>query len=73
MKTMFQEKQVWTGPSRRHIQGSKIAKGRQSFKLFSSTALRNFFEKCLTTPKKIERGDPLGFFYTQSVAKPKEN
>ena len=65
------KKQAGTGPSRRHIQGSKIAKGHQSFKVFSSTALK-FFLKSLTTPKKIERGDPSGFFYTQSVAKPKK-
>ena len=64
-------KQAGTGPSWRHIQGSKIAKGHQSFKVFSSTALI-FFEKSLTTPKKFERGDLLGFFYTQSVAKPKK-
>ena len=48
--------QAGTGPSRRHIQSSKIAKGHQSFKVFSSTALKKFFEKSLTTPKKIERG-----------------
>ena len=39
------EKQAGTGPSRRHIQGSKIAKRHQSFKVFSSTALKIFFEK----------------------------
>ena len=55
--------QAGTGPSRRHIQGSKIAKGHESFKVFSSTALTMFFLKSLTTPKKIERGDPLRFFY----------
>ena len=66
------EQQAGTGPSRRHIQGSKIAKGHQGFKVFSSTALKCFFEKSLTTPKKIERGDPLGFFYTQSAAKPQK-
>ena len=44
--------QAGTGPSRRHIQGSKIAKGHQSFKVFSSSALNIFFEKSLTTPKK---------------------
>ena len=55
-----------------HLRGSKIAKGHQSFKVFSSTALKKIFEKSLTTPKKIEMGDPLGFFYTQSVAKPKK-
>ena len=65
-------KQAGTGPSGRHIQGSKIAKGHQSFKVFSSTAL-NFFWKKSQRRKKIERGDPLGFFYTQSVAKPKKN
>ena len=70
---MTQSQQAGTGPSRRHIQGSKIAKGHQSFKVFSSTALKKFFEKSLTTPKKIERGEPLGFFYTQSVAKPKKS
>ena len=37
------KKQAGTGPSRRHIQGSKIAKGHQSFKVFSSTALKKFF------------------------------
>ena len=50
------DKQAGTGPSRHHIQGSKIAKGYQSFKVFSSTALKIFFEKSLKTPKKIERG-----------------
>ena len=44
--------QAGTGPSRGHIQGSKIAKGHQSFKVFSSTALKNFFEKSLAMPKK---------------------
>ena len=36
-------KQAGSGPSRRHIQGSKIAKGHQSFKVFSSTAPKTFF------------------------------
>ena len=70
--SVFYYKQAGTGPSRRRIQGSKIAKGHQSFKVFSSTGLK-FSLKNLTTPEKIERGDPLGFFYTQSVAKPKKN
>ena len=38
-------KQAGTGPSRRHIQGSKIAKGLQCIKVFSSTAPDNVFEK----------------------------
>ena len=42
-------------PSRCHIQGSKIAKGHQSFKLFSSTALKKFFEKNRNA-EKTERG-----------------
>ena len=39
------KEQAGTGPSRRHIQGSKIAKGHQSFKVFSSTALKIFKKK----------------------------
>ena len=66
-------KQAGTGPSRRHIQGSKIAKRHQSFKVFSSTALKTFFEKSLTTPKKTERRNPLGFSNIHSVAKHQKN
>ena len=53
--------QAGTGPSRPHIQGSKIAKGHQSFKVFFSTALKIFLEKSLTTPKKM-KGGPSGIF-----------
>ena len=42
-------------------------------KLFSSTAPEFFFQKSLTLPKKIERGDPLGFFNIHSVAKLQKN
>ena len=63
--------QAATGPSRHHIQGSKIAKGHQSFKVFSSTALKIFLKKSNNAEKNL-KGDPLGFFYTQSVAKPKK-
>ena len=38
-------KQAGTASSRRHIQGSKIAKRHQSFKVFSSTALNFFLKK----------------------------
>ena len=66
------KKQAGTGPSRRHIQGSKIAKGHQSFKVFSSTALKNFFEKSLTTPKKIERGTLWDFSIPSLSQNPKK-
>ena len=79
-------KQAGTGPSRRHIQGSKIAKRLPSVK-YSFTVLenQNFLKKKfskkllkkwtknLTMPKKTERGDPLGFFNIHSVAKHQKN
>ena len=34
--------------------------------------MKNKFQKSLTIPKKIERGDPLGFFNIHSVAKHKK-
>ena len=49
---------------------SKRTSKFQSFLLY--TALKLLFEKNLTTPKKIERMDPMGFFYTRSVGKPKK-
>ena len=76
-------KQAGTGPSRRHIQGSKIAKRLPSVK-YSFTVVENrkffeiFFLKKLHTKKmdanvsqcrKTERGDPLRFFNIHSVAK----
>ena len=54
-------KETGTGPNRRHILGSKIAKGLQSVK-YSFLQYPNFF-KSLTMPKKIERGEgPFGIF-----------
>ena len=82
----YNHKQAGTGPSRRHIQGSKIAKRLPSVK-YSFTVLenQNFLKKKfskkllkkwtknLTMPKKTERGDPLGFFNIHSVAKHQKN
>ena len=48
-------KQAGTGPSRCHIQGSKIATGLQNFKV-----LKNFFE--VSMPKKNWKGGPFGIF-----------
>ena len=62
-------KQAGTGPSRRHIYGSKIAKGLQNVKvLVKLEPFVNFF-KSLTVPKNTEREDLLGFFNIHSVAK----
>ena len=55
------DKQAGTGPSRRHIQGSKITKGYQSFKVFSSTALKFFLKKVSKRRKKL-KGGPFGIF-----------
>ena len=54
--SLIKPKQTRTGPSRRHIQDSKIVKGLQRVKAFSSTAPEKLFEKSLTMPKKNERG-----------------
>ena len=54
-------KQAGTGPSRRHIQGSKIAKVLQSVKVFYSTVPEKKLKKILTMPKKLE-GRPFGIF-----------
>ena len=78
-------KQAGTGPSRRHIQGSKIAKRLPSFKysLLQYSKIEHFSKKKskkLPTQKngpsakvsqcrKTERGDPLRFFNIHSVAK----
>ena len=51
---IFLLQQAGTGPSRRHIQGSKIAKGHQSFKVFSSTALKIFLKKVSQRRKKLK-------------------
>ena len=52
------------------LKNSKRTSKFQSI-LFYST--KNFSKKVSQRRKKIERGDPLGFFYTQSVAKLKKN
>ena len=79
------KKQAGTGPSRRHIQGSKIAERLPSVK-YSFTVLenRNFLKKNfrknyskkwtewranVSQCRKTERGDPLRFFNIHSVAK----
>ena len=67
-------KQAGTGPSRCHIQGSKIAKGRQSFKVFSSTALKNFLKKVSQRQKKIEGiFRPFGIFLYPVCRKTQKN
>ena len=49
----MKDKQAGTGPSRRHIQGSKIAKRLPSVKYsFTVVENRKFFEKLL---KKMDR------------------
>ena len=65
-------KQAWTGPSRRHIQGSNIAKGLQNFQVLVNWDYfygQFFLKKSLTMPKKTEREDPLEFFNIHSIAK----
>ena len=51
--------QAGTGPSRRHIEGSKIAKGLHS--VFSSTAPQKIFGKKVSMSKKL-KGGPFGIF-----------
>ena len=60
-------KQARTGPSRRHIQGSKIAKGHQSFKVFFSTA-QNFFLKKVSQRRKKLKGGTLWDFSIPSLS-----
>ena len=51
----MKKKQAGTGPSRRHIKGSKIAKGLQYVKVLVSWGPfyeKFFLEKSLTMPKK---------------------
>ena len=64
-------KQAGNGPSRRHIQGSKIAKGLQNFQVLVNWDYFNefFLKKVSQCRKKTEREDPLGFFNIHSVAK----
>ena len=51
---MTSQQQAGTGPSRRHIQGSKIAEGLQNVFFFTVLKDRKFFEKNYIL-KKIER------------------
>ena len=70
-------KQAGTGPSRRHIQGSKIAKRFPSVKysFLQCSKIENVSKKWsewrskVSQCQKTERGDPLRFFNIHSVAK----
>ena len=70
-------KQARTGPSRRHIQGSKIAKRLPSVKysLLQYLKIETFSKKGpsgapkVSQCRKTERRDPLRFFNIHSVAK----
>ena len=68
-------KEAGNGPSRRHIQGSKIAKGLQNFQVLGigTTFMKKKFEKKSLNAEKTEREDPLGFFNIHSVAKLQKN
>ena len=73
----YSEEQAGTGPGRRHIQGSKIAKRLPSVKysLLQYSKIENFSKK--TGPNGALKshnaeklaGDPLSFFNIHSVAK----
>ena len=77
-------KQAGTGPSRRHIQGSKIAKRLPSVK-YSFTVLenRNFLKKIFLKKVRTKKtgpsgapgraGNPLGFSNIHYVAKHQKN
>ena len=56
-----EKKQAGNGPNRRHIQGSKIAKGLQNFQVLVNweNFYEFFFEKKSHNDKKTEKGDPL--------------
>ena len=81
-----EEKQAGTGPGRRHIQGSKIAKRLPSVKysLLQYSKIENFRKNYILKKRtewrakvsqcrKTERGDPLRFFNIHSVAKHEKN
>ena len=53
-------KQAGTGPSRRHIQGSKIAKRLPSVKYFYSTRKSKFFEKNFSKKLHTQTNGPSG-------------
>ena len=62
--------------SRRHIQGSKIAKRLQNFQVLSKWDYvyeKKSFEKKSHNAEKTGREDPLGFFNIHSVAKLQKN
>ena len=77
----YEFEQAGTGPSWRHIQGSKIAKRLPSVKYyllqyskienFSKTKWTEWRAWCgkVSQCRKTERGDPLRFFNNHSVAK----
>ena len=57
----MKDKQAGTGPSRRHIQGSKIAKRLPSVKYsFTVVENRKFFEKLLKKMDRVARRGSLG-------------
>ena len=66
------DEQAGTGPSRRHMQGSKLAKRHQSFKVFSSTALNCFWKKSQRR-KKIERRTLWGKFFPKKSRNAEKN
>ena len=53
---LYTDKQVGNGISRRHIQGSKIAKGLQNVKLLVNLepSMKKKLKKSLTMPKKLK-------------------
>ena len=68
--------QASTGPSLRHIQRSKLAKGLQSVKVLANWGPfdeKKILKKVSQMPKKTERGNPLGFSNNHSVAKLQKN
>ena len=64
------EKQAGTGPSRRHIQGSKIAKRLPSVK-YSFTVLknRNFLKKNFSKKSHTQKNGPTGALKTHNAEK----
>ena len=71
-RARFAFRQAGTGPSRRHIQVSKIAKGHQSFKVFSSTALKLFLKKVSQRRKKLKGGTLWDFSIPSLSQNPKK-
>ena len=71
-KSASKRQQAGTGPCRRHIQGSKKAKGHQSFKVFSSTALKFFLKKVSQRRKKMKGGTLWDFSVPSLSQNPKK-